>query len=269
MISMIRPAPQEYALKSAFGFSIEKLPSEGIPADFFQELPERFTAAELPFYQVENPVQLDGISPIHACALIESGLLDNLSLQFPGLVRDCITGINRNIETLAKKGITSGVLDLDLNSILSSDRERLFLTILRGLANTLERYSFQLLIPFSIPSASPEIIRQVSVFLKRTLLPWVKLRLDIHAHELRPGFSVEELADGLFPEIRSIRFVYLADTGNVLIPEHIIPWLKALGAYGFRGPCFFVPMASALNGLASWVETNETLIGKMEQNLEK
>lgn len=269
MISMIRPEAREYVLKSSFGFSIEKLPQEEVSADFFQELPDRFTAAELPCYLVENPVQVEGLSPVHACELIENGLLENLSLQFPGLVRDSIAGLKRNIESLYRKGITTGVLGLDLNSLLSPEKEKLYFALLKGLANVLERCSFTLLIPFSVPAASAEIVRQASLFLRKTMLPWVKLRLDIHAHELTPGYSPEELAGGLFFEVRSLRFLYLAETGNVLIPEHIIPWLKALGAYGFRGPCFFVPMASALNGLASWVETNETLIGKMEQNLEK
>ena len=123
MISMIRPQCREYVLKSSFGFSVEKLPQEQIPADFFQELPGRFTAAELPPYLMENPIQTDGLAPVHACELIETGFLENLSLQFPGLVRDCITGLERNIESLSRKGISAGVLNLDLNVLLSPEKE--------------------------------------------------------------------------------------------------------------------------------------------------
>ena len=46
MISMIRPKVQDYVRKSSFGFAVEKMPQEEISADFFQELPERFSAAE-------------------------------------------------------------------------------------------------------------------------------------------------------------------------------------------------------------------------------
>ena len=269
MISMIRPQCREYVLKSSFGFSVEKLPQDQIPADFFQELPGRFTAAELPPYLMENPIQTDGLAPVHACELIETGFLENLSLQFPGLVRDCITGLERNIESLSRKGISAGVLNLDLNVLLSPEKEKLYFSLLKGLANILEQCSFTLLIPFSIPSASKEIVQQVPLFLRRTMLPWVKLRLDIHAHELAPGYSPDELAGGLFSEVRSLRFLYLAEAGNVLIPEHVMPWLESLGTYGFHGPCFFVPMASNLNGFPAWVDENGKLIEKMENNLEK
>ena len=264
MISMIRPNVQDYVRKSSFGFTVEKMPQEGLSADFFQELPERFSAAEIPAFLSEEPLQTEGLEPVHACSLIEPGLLDNLSLAFPGLVRDCIFGINRTIESLIQKKIFCGVLDFDLNSILAPEREKLYLTILKGLAFTLEQYNFTILLPFAIPAASPEIVRQVPAFLRKTLLPWVKLRLDVHAHELAPGFSPQELAGNLFTEIRSIRFLYLADTGNVLIPEHISPWIESLSAYGFRGPYFFAPVTASLNGLSSWISANEKLIEKLE-----
>ena len=267
MISMIRPQVQSYVRNSSFGFSVEKMPQEGIPSDFFLELPERFSAAEIPAYLTENQIQVEGLSPVHACSLIEPGLLDNLTMSFPGLVRECILGINRMIESLARKKIFSGVLNLDLNAILSQDREKLYLTIIKGLAYNLERFGFTLLIPFAIPSASPEIVRQVSAFLRKTLLPQVKLRLDVHVHELAPGFSPETLAGGMFTEIRSIRFLYLADTGNVLIPEHILPWIEILSFYGFRGPYFFAPMTASLHGLPSWITANEKLIEKLESGV--
>ncbi|MBQ9771627.1 MAG: hypothetical protein IJW23_07360 [Lentisphaeria bacterium] len=267
MISMIRPHVQNYVRKSSFGFSVEKMPQEGIPSDFFLELPERFSAAEIPAYLTENQILVEGLSPVHACSLIEPGLLDNLSMSFPGLVRECILGINRMIESLAQKKIFSGVLNFDLNSLLAPEREKLYLTIIKGLAYNLERFGFTLLIPFAIPAASPEIVRQVPVFLRKTLLPWVKLRLDVHAHELVPGFSPETLAGGMFTEIRSIRFLYLADTGNVLIPEHILPWIETLSLYGFRGPYFFAPMTASLRGLPSWITANEKLIEKLESGV--
>ena len=154
-----------------------------------------------------------------------------------------------------------------MNSLLAPEREKLYLTIIKGLAYNLERFGFTLLIPFAIPAASPEIVRQVPVFLRKTLLPWVKLRLDVHAHELVPGFSPETLAGGMFTEIRSIRFLYLADTGNVLIPEHILPWIETLSLYGFRGPYFFAPMTASLHGLPSWITANEKLIEKLESGV--
>jgi hypothetical protein len=58
--------------------------------------------------------------------------------------------------------------------------------------------------------------------------------------------------------------VYLADTGNVLIPEHILPWISSLAVYGFHGPYFFAPVAANLNGILSWISANESLIGNME-----
>ena len=158
------------------------------------------------------------------------------------------------------------MLNIDLSTMLSAEQEKLYLTILRGIAYHLESHSFTLLIPFSVPSASPEIMEQAVRFFRKTLLPWVKLRLDIHAHELTPGFSPEALAGDLFSEVRSIRFMYLADSGNVLIPEHIQPWLTALARYGFRGPCFFAPMASTLNGLPAWITANESLVSTLEKD---
>ena len=266
MISMLQPSPHKCAAETVFGFSVEKLPCGELPAEFFQDLPERFSAAELPGYQGESYFQLDDLNPVHACSLIEPELLENLSMRFPGLVRDCITGLNRIIDSLSEHGIHTGVLNIDLSTMLSAEQEKLYLTILRGIAYHLESHSFTLLIPFSVPSASPEIMEQAVRFFRKTLLPWVKLRLDIHAHELTPGFSPEALAGDLFSEVRSIRFMYLADSGNVLIPEHIQPWLTALARYGFRGPCFFAPMASTLNGLPAWITANESLVSTLEKD---
>lgn len=265
MISMLQSPPHQKAREMIFGFSVEKLPCRELSADFFQELPERFSAAEVPADPAESYFQLEEQSAVHACSLIELEILENLSLRFPGLVRDCITGLSRIIVSLSEHGINTGVLNIDLGTLLPPEQEKLYLAILKGLAYQLEQCSFTLLIPFSIPSASPEITRQALRFCRKTLLPWVKLRLDIHAHELSPGFLPEELAGELFPEVRSIRFVYLADSGNVLIPEHILPWIAALGKYGFRGPCFFAPMASSLNGLPAWVSANETLVSTLEK----
>lgn len=265
MISVIRPTPETSASMTSFGFSVEHLPADQVPADFFQELPERFSAAELPGYQFDF-FQTEGLMPVHGCSLIEQGILENLPLQQSGLLRECITGLNRSIESLAKKGISTGILNLDLNTILSPEQEKLYLTILRGAAYTLEQNDFTILLPFSIPAASADLIRQASGFLRKSLLPQVKIRLDIHAHELNPGFSPDELAGILFPEIRSIRFLYLADAGNVLIPEHILPWISSLAKYGFHGPCFIAPAANSCDGLPAWISANEALVKKLENS---
>lgn len=265
MIQMLRKIPEKYVSETIFGFSTEKLPPEEIHGDFFQEMPERFAAAELPGYLIGSPVQTDGLISVHATSLMEPGILENLSVEQSGLLRDCIAGIARNIEQLAAKGVTSGILDLDFSTIFSSGQKKLYQQILKGLAFTLERCSFTLLLPFSIPAASPELLQQAADFLRNSLLPWVKLRLDIHCHELSPGYDPETLAGALLHEVRSVRFLYFAESGNVLVPEHILPWIKSLSVYGFRGPCFFTPAAASLNGLPRWVSENETLLSKIEK----
>lgn len=265
MIELIRKIPGKYVPETSFGFSLDKLPAERVSADFFQELSERFSAAEIPCYLIDSPIRTDGLFPVHGCKLIEPEILENLSQSRPGFVKSCISGLGRTIEQLSAKGVSAGVLDFDLSSPLSAEREALYLKILHGLAFVLEKTGFRLLLPFSIPNPSGEAIHQVSSFLKRTMLPWVRIRLDIHSHGLQPGYSPEKLVGALLGETASIRFVYLAETGNVLVPEHILPWIGALAVYGFRGPCFFTPAAASLNGLFSWVSSCETLLAKIEK----
>ena len=265
MIRTVRKVPGKYVSETMFGFSAEKVPASMLPPDFFLELPERFSVAEIPGELIGNPLQTEGLFSVQASSLMESGILENISLHQTGLLRDCIAGIAGTVEQLVQKGVTSGVLDLDFSSIFSREQEQLYHLILKGLAFTLERYSFTILLPFSIPTVSPELILQAVRFLRQTLLPWVKIRLDIHCHELSPGYDPESMAGMLFPEVRSLRFLYLAESGNVLVPEHILPWIGSLSVYGFRGPCFFTPAASNLNGMPLWISDNESLLRKIEK----
>lgn len=265
MIQMIRQIPEKYAANSSFGISVERLPAEELSAAFFQELTSRFSAAEVPYYLMENPLQMSGLQSVVASSLTDSGILENLSLNQEGLICECITGISRNIRNLSERGISSGILDFDLNSSFLKDREDLYLKILKGFANVLEQSSFTILLPVSVPFVPDAGALQILYFLRRTLLPWVKIRLDVYCHELAPGYSPENIAGPLFPEIRAIRFLYQADSGNVLIPEHILPWVGALAEFGFRGPYLFTPSALTLNGLPAWISSIENLMGKLEK----
>lgn len=265
MIRMIRKIPEKYVAETIFGFSAEKLPPEEIHAEFFQEMPERFAAAELPWYLIGAPIQTDGLLSIHATSLMEPGILENISPDQTGLLRDCIAGIAGNIEQLAANGVNCGVLDFDFSTFMTPEQMLLYRQVLKGLSCTLERFSFTILIPFSIPAADPGLLEQTVRFLRNTLLPWVKLRLDVHCHELSPGYDPEQLAGMLLHEVRSVRFLYFAESGNILVPEHILPWIKALSVYGFRGPCFFTPAASGLSGLPRWISENESLLNKIEK----
>ena len=158
MIRTVRKEPGKYVSETMFGFSAEKIPASQLPADFFLELPERFSTAEIPGELIGNPFQTEGLFSVQASSLMEPGILENISLNQAGLLRDCITGISRTVEQLVQKGVTSGVLDFDFSSILSREQEQLYHQILKGLAFTLERYSFTVLLPFSIPTVSPDSI---------------------------------------------------------------------------------------------------------------
>lgn len=157
-------------------------------------------------------------------------------------IRDFVAETGCVLKKLHDAGVRTVSLDFDMEEILSdSESERKLLLILQLLAPVLFRHEQTLLLPCRLPSRheAAEILR----FMRNTLNPWVKLRLDLHPYDLKKEDDREKLALSFVFETRSVVFVYDADSGCRIQKEHVEPWLRPLERYGYKGPFLLAPMS--------------------------
>ena len=84
-----------------------------------------------------------------------------------------------------------------------------------------------LLLPFTLPCADPETPARFIQLLRRSMIPQLKLRLDLHLAALPPDASPRDLAGTLLQEVRSVFLRWNADSGEFPGKEQIAPWLAA------------------------------------------
>ncbi len=127
--------------------------------------------------------------------------------------------IIRILDILAKEEIRKVTLNPGLDSFPGgSAAEENLLYVLHRIAPALMKNRQTLLLPFRIPGAPQEVSR----FLRNTLLPCVKARLDIHFCE--PDVTAESAGMLLF-ETAALVFSYDADSGAHILKRHVQPWL--------------------------------------------
>lgn len=177
---------------------------------------------------------------VHSGGLLDFSLSENIPGSPPKLRKEFAYQADAVLRDLADRGVKTASLDCSLDSLAGNpDAVQSLLDILKLLAHTLVTRGMTLLIPYRIPSdAEAEFVAD---FLRRTMIPQVRLRLDVHPHELPRDFAPETILRHLKPEIGSVIWVYDADSGNRILKKHLTPWLDVLLPAGMNGPFLFCP----------------------------
>lgn len=168
-------------------------------------------------------------------------------------------------EKLWQNGVNTVSLDFGMEEILTDPAaEDAVRGILLLLAPVLYRTKQTLLLPYRVPSRfSPS---EMNRFLRRTLIGQVKLRLDVHPYELEePERVITQTADLLVFEVRSVTFIYDADSGCRIRKEHLEPWLRRLERRGFCGPYLLAPISRrqmALPEAGAWDKIAEIFLNE-------
>lgn len=203
------------------------------------EVPAEFFAGTL----TQTAGKLASRFPIvHCGGLLEQQLTANVPLCSLQIQEEFILQCGRMIEALSVNHVHTATLEFDMNSVLCNpDSTAAVMRIVRRLSGSLLKHDMVLLLPFRLPSmtdANPELMMS---FLRNTMAPNLKVRLDLYPHALPKDFTPEHTAGLLGFETRSMVFVYDADSGNRLVPEHVIPWVNHLAKLGIHGPFLSCP----------------------------
>ena len=246
----ILPALPEIAAEASFGMA---LASSGVPVDKladFLVLPDAFSAVELPVELLERKEAsyllarvLRGFRSVQIGSIIDSDVARNLPFSSESLFQEFAAYTEKMLTLFHSIGIRTVTFDPRMNDILNDSRTlNATLHLLKLIAPVLNRTGMTLLLPFSLPCADSELPGRLVQFLRRSMIPELKVRLDIKPHEIPRKLTVPSvLAGTLLLEVRSVLFRYDADAGNVLLPAHLLPWLEALGIRGFSGSWLVAP----------------------------
>lgn len=238
-----------YYPKVHFGFAAARL---GLSADLIRECTDRknFAAAELPYeYYSSLPsaekARLKKRFPmIHCGNLFVPELTALLLGAGKKIQQDFVRTCSGILYELAADGIRYGALDFALIQTLQDDSRREAVTgLLRKLHPVLQETGFTLLLPARLPLPGSLDKEKLTGFLRETMIAGLKLRLEIHPHELKPDFRPEELAGTLRLETGSVMFCCNADSGNLLLRVHLTPWLRYFALTAFPGPFLFCPFS--------------------------
>lgn len=147
----------------------------------------------------------------------------------------------RILNGLAGAGIRDIALDCTLTDILcNAETEEALRLILRLLAPALLKNGQTLLLPWRIPSAVPP--QEMTRFLRDTLLPCVKVRLETHPCEMDMPVNTA-CAGALLRETECFCFLFDADCGAHIVRNHILPWLKWQEQADRTVPFFLAPIS--------------------------
>lgn len=252
----------EIAADSAFGIAcgVSEIPSENL-AELFQ--PEHFSAIELPADLFENgsapeliAKALDSFDDVQVGAIAslpEEELPAPLLREFAERTGELLTG-------LSEAGIHTA--SLEFSGKTSADA---LLRALRPLAPALNRTGMTLLLPFALPCADPETPARFIQLLRRSMIPQLKLRLDLHLAALPPDVSPRDLAGTLLQEVRSVFLCWDADAGEFPRKEQLAPWLAALERNGFRGSWLAAPRSTDLLRIRTEAGRFAELLNELKQ----
>lgn len=233
-----------------FGMALARMNLPLLNVKDFLDIPQ-FESVEIPPEILQSPSPLVSgklfsgkFTDIHCGGIMEYQISSNIAYCDRGMQDEFIRQAENVLSMIGKHGVRCAALECPLNSILEDPSAMKNLErILKKLAPALHRNGVTLLLPFRIPSHSDADTAEMMEFLRGTLIPAVKVRLDVHPHELPKDFIPGELAGLLRFETRSVLFLYDADSGNRLIPQHIVPWIEYLDAVGMDGPFLSCPQS--------------------------
>ncbi len=214
-----------------------------IPSFDALEIPaECFDASASDLLRKLNPARF---SCVHCGSILERRLCRNVPYCGKALREEFIHEAGRVLERIASVSpVRTAAFGCGMNTVLENEEaSRNAEEIIRKLSPMLLRRGMTLLLPFRVPSQTDVRPEDMMRFLRNCLVPPVKVCLEIHPHELPRDFSPPEYAGLLRFETQSVMFVYDADSGNRLVPGHILPWIEYLDPVGMDGPFFSCPQS--------------------------
>ncbi len=277
MIAPIRPPLSAIATRATFGMA---LAASGVPVgkivDWLDTL-KGFEALELPVEILERKEAskllagaINGFQSLHIGSVIDREVARNLPYASESLYDEFAAYTEKIVSLLASIGIETATFDPGMNSVLTDSRTLAStMRLLKLIAPVLERTGMTLLLPFSLPCRGRETAAALNAFLRASMIPNLKVRLDIHPHEIpRERTDPDRLAGPLLLEVRSVLFRYDADAGNLLIPEHVSPWMERLAPLGFHGPFLAAPVSSGAGRLLLEADAWSALITTLRTETE-
>lgn len=180
---------------------------------------------------------------LHAGRIIDQSVSQNI-LYAPQKMREAFSSqVSKLLESAGKRGFASASLDLGLDGSLGDKQLReSAIALLKSLGPALLKCGVKLALPCRAPSlVGDSYPAELAEFIADCMTPNIKASLEIHPHDLHPGFKPSELIRGLEFDIATATLMFSSDAGNRLVKAHIEPWAALLSSYGFKGPYLLCP----------------------------
>ena len=192
------PAVAEFAAGSAFGMAYA---AAGVPASKLADclaFPDKFSAIELPAETLELKEAsyllarvLRSYKLVQTGSIIDSDVARNLPFSSESLFQEFAAYTEKLLTLFHSIGIRTVTFDPHMNNVLGDERAlNSMLRLLRLIAPVLNRTGITLLLPISLPCAdSAQPVRLIR-FLRESMIPELKVRLDINPHEIPRSLPV-------------------------------------------------------------------------------
>lgn len=147
--------------------------------------------------------------------------------------------LEKSLLLLADLGFSDVTLECPLERIAGdTDAEKAFREIVLRVAPVLVNRKITMLVPVKFPC---ENVSGVMKLLRDTMIPNIKLRLDVYPWLLREKTDLRQEAGVLGFETCAVLFRYDADCGNRILKHHVAMWIDYLNRFGSQALLLLSP----------------------------
>ncbi len=217
-----------------------------IPSNVVIQLPQLFSAVELPGHLVENRELFNTLRKMNVLSLNISELIDNavsgsIAGQSERIKSDFKRQFRERIQNIGYP-VDSVIMKLGVEEAIINEQFRgKVIKLIKELAMTLHSLNVTLAVPVRIPSTEKEFPQFILNLKTEVMVPQVKFSIDVHPHELGRDFDPEKLLRWLKFDIGIFRLFYEPETGNRLVGKAVKPWINFLCKTAFDGTILFCP----------------------------
>lgn len=184
----------------------------------------------------------DKYHEVHCSGIMDRDLSGTIAFAPRNLQNDFADQAVQILDQICAGNCFTATLECDMDQIFNDSEARdSLIYLLHRMTPALLKNKMTLLLPFRLPTYSPERSGMMNKFLRDSMIPGLKLRLDIHPFDIEPGTTPDELIGPLFREVRSIMLHYDADCGSRISAKIIRSWAEIFDVYDFSGPFFLAP----------------------------
>lgn len=140
--------------------------------------------------------------------------------------------LEKSLLVLADLGFTDVTLECPLERIAGDEEaEKAFREIVLRVAPVLIDRNITMLVPVKFPCEDASAVMKL---LRDTMIPNIKLRVDVYPWLIDEGTNLRRAAALLGFEVRAVLFRYDADCGNRILKQHILMWIEYLNRFGTK-----------------------------------